>query len=185
MIDKKLKVKLLVVGLLLVLCLGVASFLFVNTATVFATASTEEINSSKFEIIDYQGKKVNATYIFNLLNENECSISLSNLDEATTANIPSEAKINGKKYTITEVATNGFMGAPNLIKVKLPDSIKKINNSAFANCPKLKFMDLANVQEIGNNVFFKCPELSEIMIPKATVKMGSNVFRNNNTKIRA
>lgn len=65
----------------------------------------------------------------------------------------------------------------------LPGTVKKIGNMAFANCAKLKYVDLSNVIEIANNAFYRCPQLDLIVIPKTVKSVGSSVFSRNNTQV--
>ena len=52
-----------------------------------------------------------------------------------------------------EVPWNCFQDFPNLESVKLCPSIKKIDNGAFRNCPKLKSINIENVDTIGEYAF--------------------------------
>lgn len=75
------------------------------------------------------------------------------------------------------------MSASNLVVVDLPKTVKKIGNMAFANCAKLRTVDLGNVIEIENNAFYRCPQLELIVIPKTVKSVGSNIFNRNNTQV--
>ncbi len=165
--------------LLLSLCL-VLAIINLNSYKVASAEGTDE--SEKFIVTE--GIIVDATYSFIPLNDNECSVSISNPDEATRAIIPLTATINEKEYNVTEVADDGFMDSCKLIRVKLPTSIRKIGDSAFSYCPELNRISLGNVVEIGDSAFYKCPKLSELIIPKSTEIIGSNILRNNNTQVK-
>ena len=127
---------------------------------------------------------VDAEFEFVILNETDCSVRLLNKSEATKAVIPTRATVDGKEYRVTEIAGSGFSSSPNLVRVSLPSSIKKINSSAFTNCSKLKRINLANVEEIGNSAFYKCTGITDIIIPKAVRKIGSNVFRGTDIQVK-
>lgn len=165
--------------LLLSLCF-VLAIINLNSYKVASAEGTDE--SEKFIVTE--GIIVDATYSFIPLNDNECSVSISNPDEATRAIIPLTATINEKEYNVTEVADDGFMDSCKLIRVKLPTSIRKIGDSAFSYCPELNRISLGNVVEIGDSAFYKCPKLSELIIPKSTEIIGSNILRNNNTQVK-
>lgn len=178
----------LIFGIILILCISVVGVLICRNTDLSASADTntdsgENVNAPQFDVIDYQGNKVYATYQFVKLNETDCSVRITNKTLATTANIPSEGIIDGKKYVVTEIASNGFMSSTKLKVVKLSHSIKKIGNMAFANCSQLQYVDLFNVEELGNSVFYKCTNLETIVIPNSVKEVGSYVFRNNNTQI--
>ncbi len=147
----------IILGIILILCISVVGVLICRNTDLSASADTntntdsgENVNAPQFDVIDYQGNKVYATYQFVKLNETDCSVRITNKTLATTANIPSEGIIDGKKYVVTEIASNGFMSSTKLKVVKLSHSIKKIGNMAFANCSQLQYVDLFNVEELGN-----------------------------------
>lgn len=165
--------------LLLSLCLVLA----IINLNSYKVASAEETNEDE-QFVVTTGPITYATFDFIPLNENECSVSITNKGEATTAIIPSSANIKGNIYDVTEVDTNGFKASSKLIRVKLPKSVRKIGNSAFSNCPELNRIYLSEVIEIGNSAFYKCPKLSELIIPETTKIVGSNILRNNNTQVK-
>lgn len=176
----------LILGLILIISLS-AFFIMLTQNNTFASADTldsttddgtEETN--KYFISDGR-TKVEATYTFVYLNDTECSVKIANKAEATVAVIPNKGTIDGKEYTVTEIASNGFASSPKLERVRLSSNIKKINNSAFSNCAELKFIDLNRVEAIGSSVFYKCTNLQDIRIPETVISVGSNTFRNNET----
>ncbi|MDE6618557.1 MAG: InlB B-repeat-containing protein [Clostridiales bacterium] len=175
-------------GLLLVLALIIAAVIAVLCTQVKTNgAFAEEVSAEHTEngyIVSTNIENIAATFGFTVLNETECSVRITNKVVATKAIIPSYAEIDGKKYMVTEVANNGFMSSPKLIRVSLPRSVTKIGNNAFSNCAKLNRINLANVQEIGNSAFYKCPELTNIVIPESVQKIGTYILRNNNTQVR-
>ena len=180
MTHKKRKMTVMFAGFLLVFSLIIVGLLQANFSNIFASA--EESTQEGFVAIDYD-KKVEATYDFSAINSKECNVRLSNLDVATTAIIPSCAKINGKDYSVTEIFDSGFASATNLTRVVIPDSVKKIGTRAFAGCPELISIEFQNVEEIGGNAFYRCPKLKEIFIPKSVKVIGSYAFRFNNTSV--
>ena len=59
--------------------------------------------------------------------------------------------------------------------IKLPDSIKKIENNAFANCSSLENISLPNtVVEIGHDAFAHCSSLKALNIPQKTKNLPEN-----------
>lgn len=185
--QKKNTVAILL-GIILILCISVVGVLICRNTDLSASAVTNadsggNVNAPQFDIIDYQGNKIYATYEFVRLNQNDCSVQITNKNVATVAEIPSVGYIDGKMYNVTEIAANGFASSTHLIKVKIASSIKKINNMAFANCSQLKYMDLRIVEELGNSVFYRCSKLERVVIPKTVTAVGSYLFRNNNTQV--
>lgn len=154
-----------------------------QTNAVYAVAESAQTMSHDFVVIG-DGEDVAATYEFVILSDSECAVRLTNKDTATRAVVPSTAKINGESYTVTQVYANGFMSATKLKKVILPNTIKQINNMAFANCTALQSITMANVEVIGNMVFFNCSSLTELTIPKSVETVGTYILRNSDTQVR-
>lgn len=179
---KKINIVLFTIIVALV-CVFVAVILLGDSNVYADELDSQTTDNQDFIVLD-DDEGVDAIYEFVMLNDSECSVRLLNKSDATKAVIPSTGMINGKDYTVTEIAANGFMSASKLKKVSLPYTVKKIGSMAFSNCVNLERVSLANVEEIGNTAFFRCSSLTEIVIPKSVYKIGSYVFRNNNTKIR-
>lgn len=187
---KSVKVKFvgLILGLICVISVIALSIMFIqnnalaSASTVNNTPSDEVGETVKYFRSDSR-TIVEATFNYVRLNDSECSVKIANKAEATVAIIPKKGIIDGKEYTVTEIASNGFASSPKLKRVCLSPNIKKINNSAFSNCAELEMVDLHKVETIGNNVFYKCPKLQDIRIPETVTSVGSNVFRNDNIKV--
>lgn len=128
--------------------------------------------------------EIDATFSYTRLNEKDCDVRITNKATATRAYIPSTVVIDGEQYKVTEVALNGFMSSPNLKLVSLPNTIRKIGNTAFANCSALEQIVTRNVEYIGNNAFLGCKKLESIVIPQSVYHIGSTVFRNCSTLVR-
>jgi len=65
----------------------------------------------------------------------------------------------------------------NISEVVVPDSVIKINNSAFDRCYKLeKIIMSSNITELETAVFMDCKALKEIEIPEGVKKIGANAF---------
>ncbi len=186
--STKIKFVSLILGLICAISV-IAFFIMFTQNNAFASASTldnttadETAETNKYFITDSR-TTFEATYSFVRLNDSECSVKIANKSEATVAVIPNKGTIDGKEYSVTEIAANGFASSPKLERVRLSANIKKINNSAFSNCSELQLVDLHKVETIGNNVFYKCTNLQDIRIPETVISVGSNVFRNNETRV--
>lgn len=181
----KAKLLIVVVGLVVSLILSLAGLLNLNVKADVAFADTAVSDEQTQEFVVATNERVvPATYEYIRLNDEECSASIKNRDEATKAIFPSKAEIEGKTYKVTAVTANGGMSCPNLERVSLPNSIKKVNNMAFANNPKLTRVNLGNVETLGNTVFYNCLALTDLIIPESVTTVGIYVFRNNDTQVR-
>lgn len=177
---------LILLGILFSVMLGAAGIFafFLPKALSVAHGESANFAESDFIVTEYEDATP-AEYSFTRLNESDCSVRLENKATATKAVIPSKAEIDGVEYNVTEIASSGFMSSSKLVRVSLPGTVKRIGSNAFANCPMLQRVSLANVEEIGNTAFYKCPSLADIVIPQSATKVGTYVFRNNNTLVRA
>ena len=52
--------------------------------------------------------------------------------------IPETIYFNNEKYTVTEIAQEGFKGCSNLTSVTIPSTVTKVGENAFSGCTKLK-----------------------------------------------
>ena len=127
-------------------------------------------------------KHDDSKYLFVATSDTECSVRLvdKQIDKAI---IPEKAQIDGKEYLVTSIAGNGFASASNLVKVRLPRSIKVIGNSAFANCKNLKSITLNEVESIGTNAFNLCISLPYLILPNSIQTLAPTILRNCNTKV--
>lgn len=160
---------------------GVVCFLLTVAASILLLSLVQTESKVVYAL---SSDDVLAEYSFTRLNETNCDVRITNKDSATRAIVPSSTIIDGKEYTVTEVALNGFMSSLKLKRVTLPITLEKIGNTAFANCTALENVFLANVKNIGNNAFMRCTSLAEVMIPKSVSYMGATVFRNCETLVR-
>ena len=94
--------------------------------------------------------------------------------------VPSTIKLDNQEYTIVEVQGMGNISDNNhLTSVKLPETIKKIGNSAFSHCIALKEINIpSSVLEIEDFAFENCIQLSTINIPSSVLKIETSAFEN-------
>ena len=68
---------------------------------------------------------------------------------------------------------------PSVEKIIIPNSVTKIDNSAFGACTNLKEMEIPSaITSIGNDAFNGCTALKEIVIPKTVTSIGTSMFSN-------
>lgn len=81
--------------------------------------------------------------------------------------------------TVVKIDDSAFSGCETLKKVVIPNSVKYIGNKAFEGCCALKDVTMSNsVEYIGENAFRTCYSLHEIEIPSFT-KVADNAFSNS------
>lgn len=75
------------------------------------------------------------------------------------------------------IGESAFENCSKLDDVKLPSSLKKIENRAFANCDRLANIEIGDlVTEIGDSAFYDCARINEVKIPVAVTKVGIGAF---------
>ena len=61
--------------------------------------------------------------------------------------------------------------------VKIPDSVKRIEDFAFSGCESLKSISIPKgVIDIGDKTFSRCISLQDISINSTTIHIGEDVF---------
>jgi len=95
--------------------------------------------------------------------------------------VPEKISHNGQEYTVTEIGGADITISNNtsLVKVVLPESVKRINAYAFYNLQKLISINLpGNLESIGKSAFDRCFLLQNITLPSQLKEIGSFAFYN-------
>lgn len=83
-------------------------------------------------------------------------------------------------YDTQYIYENAFMDCTQLIGVRIPDRVLKIEENAFYNCKTLSFVyfgnTLSSIQRIEKQAFAYCSSLTSISFPKSLKRIGSNAF---------
>ncbi len=78
---------------------------------------------------------------------------------------------------MTEIGATAFFGNPNIINVKIPDSVVKISRDAFYNCENLETVELGKgVIYIESDAFSWCKKLETIYIPASVKDIQAGAF---------
>ena len=96
-------------------------------------------------------------------------------------NVPDEIKDKTKVVVLLDgvKTAEGFSFWRSIEKVVLPDSLTKIDSSAFTDCWNLKEINLPpNLKEIGDEAFFGCAELENVTLPSGLTRIGNSAFYN-------
>ena len=118
-------------------------------------------------------------FTFVRLNATEVDVRLADRT-VTEAIIPETAIVNGVEHTVTAIAPNSFINAPNLERVRLPRTIRTIGVAAFSNSSKLTSVTLPEgVLSIGANAFMNTA-LDHLIIPNTTTTIGATILRGTN-----
>ena len=102
-------------------------------------------------------------YDYNLDEENNATIT-AYYGNASAVSVPKT--IDG--YTVVAIGAAAFQDKSGLVTVTIPDSVKAIQDYAFAGCISLKSVKLSkNLVELGSYAFSDCDVLRSIHIPKS------------------
>ena len=78
---------------------------------------------------------------------------------------------------ITGLANGCFQDNDLLTTVRLPDTITKIGDYAFATCEDLQYVYIpSGVESIGDRAFYGCDELSYVSVPQMIKSIGAEAF---------
>ena len=79
--------------------------------------------------------------------------------------------------TVTKIDSSAFKNCTALTSIVLPNGLTAINGSVFAGCSALTSIVLPEtVTSIGANAFDGCTTLASINIPEAVVSIGTSAF---------
>ncbi len=105
------------------------------------------------------------TDIFNL----EASVTCGEKELVGDVEIPETVEYKGKELTVTSVG--GLFGSKELSSVKIPSTVKTIDDDAFRSCTNLsKIVIPASVSNVGDKAFYNCRALKELIIEEGTDK---------------
>ncbi len=76
-----------------------------------------------------------------------------------------------------EISDCAFRNCNSLVKITLPNGIKRIGVAAFADCSSLTSIEIPNsVICIGDSAFSSCSSLRNVVIPNTVTSMGKHAF---------
>ena len=134
-----------------------------------------------FNILPKSLANSNGDYTYDVRDDGTIEITKYN-GSASNLNIPST--IDGKQ--VSYIGRESFLGNKYLNSVTIPDSVKVIQQGAFAECSNLSTLKFGkNVEKIYDYVFFQT-NITEITLPKklnhisGTAFLGNHVIKNIN-----
>ena len=79
--------------------------------------------------------------------------------------------------TLEKIEDCAFMFCKNLDSIVIPNTVKSIEYRAFIGCEKLKSIAFGNhLEEIGPQAFSMCTSLKEIVLPNSILSIGTSAF---------
>lgn len=115
-------------------------------------------------------------YTFNNEENVACLVSGKTLKRGEVI-IPETVEYNDVSFPVTAINWRAFNDCDNLVTVTIPNSVKYIDDSAFAGCKNLTNVTLGeNLSEIGSYAFTNCHSLESIIIPNSVKTIETSAF---------
>ena len=92
--------------------------------------------------------------------------------KSVTINTAKEAK-SGVTYKVVQINDKAFKGCKKLTKVTIGNNVKKIGKEAFAQCTRLKTINMkkaSGITSIGKKAFTKIQAKAKITVPAKKLK---------------
>lgn len=109
---------------------------------------------------------------FNILDSGVAVVSGIGYCENEYITVPE--KIEG--FSVVGVAEKAFCKSLQIKSITLPDSVKYIDDEAFAWCHELKSIKFEGILEIGERAFMGCDKLSEMSFGNELEVIGEKAF---------
>lgn len=79
---------------------------------------------------------------------------------------------------VTQILSEGFKGAKNMVSITIPDSITSIGDSAFLACSSLESVVIPyRVTSIKYETFRGCTSLTSVVLPENLLRISNEAFR--------
>lgn len=101
-----------------------------------------------------------------------CSPSLSG-----AVTIPPSVSFGGKALPVTVICAFAFENNGTITKIVMPDSVTRINDSAFSCCTSLKTVTFSkSLTDVGEDAFLGCSALTSASLPDGVKNVGKRAF---------
>lgn len=156
-----------------------------GTKTDGAAANATNAAVKATETPDTQVVAGNTYKLVNMDTEKE-SATLVKAAKKAKITVPDTIQVNGKNVKVTTIKAGAFRGNKKLTSVKIGKNVTKIEKLAFANCKKLKKIDLKKntvLKSVGSSAVKGVNKACKVMAPKSKVKAYQKLFKNKGQKV--
>ncbi len=117
-------------------------------------------------------------FAFTLLDDYTLSVRWQGDDPAPASlQIPLYGMIDDVRYKVSAIADGAFKGQPDIQRVEIPDSVRRIGAAAFEGASSLHTVDIpGSVSEIGSSAFKDCKSLIAAELNEGLATIGDAAF---------
>ena len=154
---------------------GKISFVFILTFLIAALTVSVAVIAANYT--DEAGE-ITWSYTPNTTNMTATITGVTLTKQTKEFIIPSTVSDGNNTYTVTAIGNNAFKDKKMVFgKVTIPDTVKSIGSSAFANTYIFdKVVIPESVTYIGSGAFYNCDGISEVVLPSGITVLESSVF---------
>ena len=113
--------------------------------------------------------------------QQEVTYKKSDSNTATSSNIPESIAIDGKSYSVTEIAPGAFKNNKKLKKVTIGKNIRKIGSKAFFKCKNLKNIKVKTTylkkSSVGGSAFKGIHPKAKAKVPRKKLKSYQKILK--------
>lgn len=157
---------------------GISYVRIPDTVSTIEDYAFENVDTVCYNGTDQTGTGFGATYFHQFSGSNTCELCGATMEyvpytikeaefiDHGICDIPESFERDGVQYVTFAIAIGAYKDNADMTGLKIPDSIKDIQDEAFANCSRLEQVVLnENLENMGNYVFSNCASIEEIVIP--------------------
>lgn len=128
---------------------------------------------------------------YGVLSANKKTVAVEgpkNKKSVKTITIPANVSYQGTTYNVVEIKAGAFKGCSKLTKVIIGKNVTKIGGQAFANCKKLKTVNMkkaAKITSIGKKAFSKIDAKAKFTVPAKKLSKYKKMIKNAGTPKKA
>lgn len=98
-------------------------------------------------------------------------------DRLWLVEVPKDTETFDVPEGVIEICYKAFAECENLASVKLPDTLKIIDQEAFLNCKNLTSITIpSSVTKVGDGAFENCESLKDLVISEGVIELGGSCF---------
>lgn len=107
--------------------------------------------------------------------------------KSKSINIPAKVTVGNVSFDVTSIQDGAFKGNSKITDVTAGSGLKKIGNSAFEKCSKLKSVNVSSTKlnSIGKKAFYNCKLLTTVTLKTTKLtksNVGADAFAKTNAK---